>query len=199
VLTCSPSRYNHIHWVYAFRFLKAAFHLQSGTATDHQALENLKKMAFVAQQRADNAIFVMAAVLEGMAHFSSMKPDWVGRVRECIAQASKLQLEASARLLQIDVLLLLLDIACCIHQRTYESATNKLAVLNGMLTSMKNRATADPTASSSEVLLPVFRPDPDNPDPTISNDTRAVLRPGEGEADYLVLPTLDYQEFMAVL
>lgn len=188
----TSSRYKHVHWIYAFRFLKAAFHLQAGTAADIHALENLKKIAWIAQQRGEKAIFVIATLLEGLAHLSTTKDDWITRVQTCIAQASKLQLDASVHLPQIDVLLLLLDLACSLRQKSHQISWQKLGVLQKKLDELRD----SPEWASNEILLPIGR-STSSPQ-TISNDTRAILRPGDESTDYLVLSALGKQETYAL-
>ncbi|CAI4213763.1 unnamed protein product [Parascedosporium putredinis] len=41
----------HVHWNYAFRFLKASFYLQSGSSSDGAALENLRTIGTFANGR----------------------------------------------------------------------------------------------------------------------------------------------------
>ncbi|KAK0635521.1 cohesin loading factor [Bombardia bombarda] len=190
----SCTTYKHIHWVYAFRFLKAAFHLQAGTAADHHAVENLRKIAEIANQRGEKAIFVMAMLLEGLAHLSTGKDDWTTRVQTCIAQASKLQLDDSVHLPQIDVLLLLLDLACSLRQKSHQLSGQKLNALQTKLDELRH--SPDWASLSNEVLLPINRSP--NASQTISNDTRAILRPGNDRVDYLVLSALGKQESYAL-
>ena len=136
----------------------------------------------------------MATLLEALAHLSSMKDDWITRVQTCIAQASKLQLDAAVHLPQIDILLLLLDLACSLHQKLPHISSQKLGALQSRLEELRH---SDDWASlSDEALLPIRRMS--NTQSTISNDTRAVLRPGEGNIDYLVLSTLGKQEAYAL-
>lgn len=182
--------YKHIHWVYAFRFLKAAFHLQSGTSSDHHALENLRKISEIATKRDDKAIFVVAMLLEGLAHLNSMKDDWITRVQTCIAQASKLQLNDDVHLSQIDVLLLLLDLACSLHQKSPKMTQQKLNALQTRLEELRH--SPEWPGISEEMLLPIRRPV--NAPLTISNDTRGVLRPGDGTVDFLVMSIIGKQE-----
>ncbi|KAK3325754.1 cohesin loading factor-domain-containing protein [Apodospora peruviana] len=183
--------FKHVHWVYAFRFLKAAFHLQSGGAADHHALENLRRIADIANQREDKAIYVMATLLEGLAHLGSMKEDCITRVQTCIAQASKWQFDASVHLPQIDVLLLLLDLVCSLREKDYKVSVQKMDSLLTRLDELKD--TAD---LFHEILLPIRRV-PNLPQ-TISTDTQAILRPGDSSFDYLVLSTLGKQELFAL-
>lgn len=200
-LTCSPitshtdrtNRFKATHWVYAFRFLKASFHLQAGTPADIHAVDNLKRIAFLAHSRDEKAIFVMATVLEGLAHLSTMKDDWATRVQTCIAQASKLQLDDSVHLPQIDVLLLLLDLACSLRQKSHLISFQKLSILQKRLDELRD--STEWTSSSNEVLLPIRR-SPVGP-ATISKDTGAILRPGD-DTDFLVLSALGKQETYAL-
>lgn len=174
--------------------MKASFHLQSGTAADHHAIDNLRKIAGIAHQCKDNAIFVMAMLLEGLAHLSSLKDDWATRVQMCIAQVSKLQLDDSIHAPQADVLLLLLDLACSLHQKTHQISAQKLGALQRRLEELKQ--SQDWPSRSGEMLLPINRMQ--NAHQTISNDTRAVLRPGDDGVDYLVLSALGKQEAWAL-
>ncbi|KAK0735627.1 cohesin loading factor-domain-containing protein [Apiosordaria backusii] len=186
--------YKHVHWIYAFRFLKASFHLQAGSPAEHSAIDNLRKIAGVANQRKDFSIFAMAMLLEGFAHMTTMKDDWANRVQMCIAQVSKLQMESSVHIPQIDVLLRLLDLACSLHQKTHHISSQKLGLLQRQLDELKN--SPDWPTQNGEVLLSINRMP--NTAPTVSNDTRAVVRQGEGNVDYLVLSALGKQEAWAL-
>lgn len=136
----------------------------------------------------------MTMLLEGLAHLSTLKDDWATRVQMCIAQASKLQLDESIRTPQADVLLLLLDLACSLHQKNHQAAAQKLGALQKRLDELKQ--SPDWSSQFGEVLLPINRMQ--NTQQTISNDTRAVLRPGDEGVDYLVLSTLGKQEAYAL-
>lgn len=166
--------------------------MQSGTAADIHALDNLKKIALIAHQRGEKAIFVIATLLEGLAHLSTTKDDWVTRVQTCIAQASKLQLDESVHLPQIDVLLLLLDLTCSLRQKSHAISWQKLGVLQKKLDELRE----SPEWASNEILLPIGRSTPSQQ--IISNDTGAILRPGNDGTDYLVLSALGKQETYAL-
>ncbi|KAK4203251.1 cohesin loading factor-domain-containing protein [Triangularia verruculosa] len=186
--------YKHVHWIYAFRFLKASFHLQAGSPAEHSAIDNLRKIAGVANQRKDHSIFAMAMLLEGFAHMTTMKDDWANRVQLCIAQVSKIQMESSVQIPQIDILLRLLDLACSLHQKTHSISAQKLNLLQRLLEELRN--SPDWPLHTGEVLLSISRMP--NSAPTVSKDTRAVVRQGEGNVDYLVLSTLGRHEAWAI-
>jgi hypothetical protein len=157
-------------------------------------VENLRKIAGIAHHRGDKAIFVVAMLLEGLAHLNTMKDDWATRVQMCIAQASKLQLDESIRTPQNDVLLLLLDLACSLHQKTHQISAQKMATLQKKLEELKQ--SSDWCPHSGEMLLPVNRMQ--NTHHVVSHDTRAILRPGDDRVDYLVISTLGKQEAFAL-
>lgn len=146
----------------------------------------------MAHSRDEKAIFVMATLLEGLAHLSTMKDDWATRVQTCIAQASKLQLDDTINLPQLDILLLLLDLACSLRQKSHLVSFQKLSILQKRLDELRD--STEWTSSSNEVLLPIWRSPGQT---TISKDTSAILRPGEA-VDYLVLSALGKQETYAL-
>jgi hypothetical protein len=154
----------------------------------------LRKIASMSNQRGDKGIFVMAMLLEGLAHLTTMKDDWATRVQMCIAQASKLQLDESIRTPQTDVLLLLLDLACSIHQKTHQISAQKLGALQKRLEELKQ--SQEWSSQAGELLLPISRMQ--NTQQIVSTDTKAVLRPGEDGVAYLVLSTLGKQEAFAL-
>ncbi|KAK3994734.1 cohesin loading factor-domain-containing protein [Cladorrhinum sp. PSN332] len=184
----------HVPWIYAYRFLKASFYFGLGVAAEQHSIDNLRRIAGVANQRKDYAILVMAVLMEGFAHLRSMKDDWVTRVQMCIAQVSKLQLENSAHTPQTDVLHLLLDLACSLHQKSYQISAQKLTTLLQRLEELND--SPDWGDQGGEMSLPINRMP--NTIQTVSKDTRAVLRLGDQNIDYLVLSTLGKHEAWAL-
>ena len=168
--------------------------MQAGSTTDPHAFDNLKKITTIATQRGDKAICVMASLLEGLAHLSTVKEDAILRVQTCIAQASKFQLDSSAQLPQIGVLLLLLDLACSLHQKLPGLYSQKLSALQARMDELRSSGDWDP--HTTEILLP-FKKQPGSSQ-TISNDTAAILRQGDGEVDYIVLPAIARQQAFAL-
>ncbi|KAI1410914.1 cohesin loading factor-domain-containing protein [Hypoxylon sp. FL1857] len=173
----------HYHWIYAFRFLKTSMYLQSTNPAETHALENLKAIANLASQRTDRAIFVLASLLEGLSLLKTMKDDSIVRIQTCIAQALKYQLEDSVRIPQLDVLALMLDLACSLHQKSVQVIMQKLRSLQNQI----DACMSDKSWHSldTELLLPIRKTNTQ----VISHDTSAVLRPGaDNDAhDYLVM------------
>ncbi|KAI1805466.1 cohesin loading factor-domain-containing protein [Daldinia bambusicola] len=173
----------HYHWIYAFRFLKASMYLQSANPAETHALDNLKAIANLANQRNEHAISVAASLLEGLSLLRTMKDDAIVRVQACIAQALKYQLEDSVRIPQLDALAYMLDLACSLHQRSVQVITQKLKNLQDHMDTYMSDNSWHPI--DSQLLLPIRNSNI----LTISHDTAAILRPGpDGDRyDYLVM------------
>ncbi|KAF1952003.1 hypothetical protein CC80DRAFT_453041 [Byssothecium circinans] len=106
--------FQHIVWVYAFRFLKVTLALQvPGRPETASALQQLHAIANHAERRGDRAIFVTCCALEAMIHLRGTAPDRLEHAQRAIASARSLQLQVSAKQLgQIAVLIDCIDVAC---------------------------------------------------------------------------------------
>ena len=183
--------------MYAFRFLKASFYLQLGTAADHHAIDNLRAISKLAKDRADNAIYVVATLMEGLAQLNTTKEDAVTRVQTCIAHASTFQLDESVHLPQVDILLMFLDLACSLREKASEAAYNKWMTIQARLSELSSSPAWN--EASTELLLPVAKQPGATQSPAgISADTSAILRPGTNKNDFLVLSTLGKREIDAL-
>ncbi|PSR94334.1 cohesin loading factor [Coniella lustricola] len=174
--------YKAVDWVYAFRFLRASFHLQTGNPTDTHAMENLRSITTLAAHRGDNAIAVLTSILEGMVHLKSCKDDSIVRVQTCIAQAARYQLDPSVHIPQIEVLTLLLDLACSLQQKSPQVTMQKLKALQFRMDELVQ--TSDWDQSRDELLLPLNKQTSSNS--TVSDDTSTIIRPGT-EHNFIVM------------
>lgn len=175
--------YKAVDWVYAFRFLRASFHLQSGNLTDAHALENLRNIFSLAHHRGDHAIAVLTSLLEGIGHLKSRKDDAIVRVQTCIAQAARYQLDPSVQIPQIEVLTLLLDLACSLQQKAPQIAMQKLRALQMRMDELVQAHEWD--QNRDELLLPLKRqPNSNN---SVTGDTNTIIRPGPGDSNYIVM------------
>ncbi|KAK6856042.1 mitochondrial membrane protein [Apiospora arundinis] len=175
----------HTHWVYVLRLFKASMYLESPNPSDVHAMENLKAIKELALQRKDHIIFVLASLLEGLGLLKHTKDDSVARIQECIAQCLQYQLDESIHLPQVDILLLMLDFACSLHQQSPGLIAQKLRLLQHRVDeSLKDNSWS---LSDTQVLLPIKKQAANRQ--VISADTLAVIRPGqEGDTcDYLVM------------
>lgn len=174
--------YKAVDWVYAFRFLRASFHLQSGNPADTHAMENLRSITSLATHRGDHAIAVLTSLLEGIVHLKARKEDSIVRVQTCIAQASRFQLDPSVHIPQIEVLTLLLDMACSLQQKAPQLAMQKLKALQFRMDELVQ--TSDWDQMRDQLLLPLKRQH--NSSATVTGDTNTIIRPG-AEYNFIVM------------
>ncbi|TPX09668.1 uncharacterized protein E0L32_009141 [Thyridium curvatum] len=182
--------YKQVYWIYAFRFLKAAFYVQGGSQADAHALENLRSITILAGERGDNAICVLGYLLEGLTLLKTMKDDAIVRIQTCIAQASKYQLDATVHIPQLDILTLLLDLACSLHQKVPSDVMKKLTALQSRMDDLVHVPSWK--EHTTELLLPMRKQGTSSQ--TISGDTGDILRPGDGDCDFLVLSSFSKME-----
>lgn len=177
------STYKAVDWVYAFRFLKASLHLQSSSPADAPALENLRGMTTLATKRGDSAIAVLTSLLEGIVHLKARKEDSIVRVQTCIAQAARHQLDPSVQIPQVEVLTLLLDLACTLQQKAPQIAMQKLKALQARMDELVQAHDWD---KMLDVLhLPLKRQS--NSNASVTSDTKTIIQPGDGEYNFIIL------------
>ncbi|WQF79779.1 Putative chromatid cohesion factor MAU2 [Colletotrichum destructivum] len=188
--------FKHIHWVYAFRLLKATFHVHAGSPPDAAVLDNLRAIATLAGQRGDHAMVVFASLLEGLSVLRTVRPDTIERVQTCLAQATKYQLDPSVQIPQLDVLTLLLDLACSMHQKTPDILIHKLRSLQAKLDA--NLGSQTWTDLNPEILIPIKKHNVTSA--TLSDDTSAILRAGASDSqhDYIVMTFLNRLEIVVL-
>lgn len=177
------STYKAVDWVYAFRFLRASFYLQSANPTDNHAMDNLRSIANMATKRGDSTIVVLTALLEGIIHLRARKEDSITRVQTCIAQASRYQLDPQAHIPQIEVLGLLMDLACSLQQKTHNVVIQKLRALQHRMDELVQASDWD--RNREELLLPLKKSPTSHA--SVTDDTSTIIRPGNGDQNYIVM------------
>ena len=110
--------FQHVVWIYAFRFLKVSLALQiPGRPEYASALQQLHAIANHAERRGDSAIFVACSALEAMIHLRTSGADHLEHAQRAIAAARSLQLQTSSKQLgRISALIDCIDVACSIQQ-----------------------------------------------------------------------------------
>ncbi|KAM0287403.1 hypothetical protein ACHAQH_000353 [Verticillium albo-atrum] len=189
--------FKHYPWLYAFRLLKTTLQTYAGNAPDATHFDNLQMLGSFAHERGDHAIGVLASLLEGLAHLRVMKSDSVERVQTCLAQAAMYQLNPAVKVPQLDILTLLLDLACSMHQKNPDILVQKLSALESRLDgTISSREWTD---DATEVCVPMKKQHSSSL--IISEDTSAILRPGKEETgtDLIVLSFLSKQELFALV
>lgn len=192
------SSFKHVQWYYAFRLLKSTFFMAMGNASDASALENIRAVQSVANTRGDNAMSVFASLLEGMALLKSSRDGNIERVHACIAQAAKFQFDPTVKILQLDMLTLLLDFASSLHHLSPDTTAQKLRVLQQRLDECEEWHNV-----KADFLIPVKK-QPSSAK-TVSEETSAIIRPGSGsvddgvEHDYMVMTFMTKMELRALV
>jgi hypothetical protein len=110
--------FQHIVWVYAFRFLKVSLALQVPAKPEFaSALQQLHAISNHADRRGDRAISVASSAFEAMIHLRKFEPDHLEHAQRAIAAARSHQLQISAKQLgRISSLIDCIDVACSIQQ-----------------------------------------------------------------------------------
>jgi hypothetical protein len=110
--------FQHIVWVYAFRFLRVSLALQTaGRSEAASAIQHLHTIGKLAQRHGDRAIEVTCSALEAMIHLRSPALDRLEHAQRAIASARSHQLQLSDKELgQINILIDCIDVACSVQQ-----------------------------------------------------------------------------------
>ncbi|KAG5950856.1 hypothetical protein E4U58_001396 [Claviceps cyperi] len=187
--------FKHVPWYYAFRLLKSTFYMSMGNVSDAGALENIRAVQNVANLRGDNAMTVFASILEGLTLIKTSKDSNVERVNSCIAQAAKFQLDPTVKIMQLDVLILLLDFSSSLHHQQPDATAQKLRLLQQRLDECEqwNNIKAD-------FQIPVHKQS--SGAKIVSEQTSAIIRPGgedDGEMDFVVMTFMTKVELRSLV
>ncbi|KAH6684131.1 cohesin loading factor [Halenospora varia] len=187
--------YKHFSWVYALRFLRASYALESGNPTDnHVAIHNLQKISDLASmsKQNDRAIHLTASLMEAMVQLKSAGPDSVEHVQRAIAAARMHQLDVGRTIPQLNALSHIIDVMCSIRQRDFPQMYAKLKDLQGLMDSSID----DPAWSSDVIAIPINRTPSSSQ--TVSHETRSVLGIGPDGGDNLMMSFLQPRDVYAI-
>lgn len=168
--------------------------MEMGNASDAGALDNIRSVQHIANTRGDNALSVLASILEGLTLLKAAKDGSIERVQACLAQAAKFQFDPTVKIMQLDVLALLLDFASSLHHQSPDSTSQKLRLLQ-----MKLDECEEWHNVRAEFLVPIKK-QPSNAR-TVSEDTATIVRAGEADSafDYLVMSFMTKIELRALV
>ncbi|PNP37597.1 hypothetical protein TGAMA5MH_10538 [Trichoderma gamsii] len=185
--------FKHVQWYYAFRLLKASFYLGVGI-TDAGALDNIRSIQNVANTRGDTALSVLASLIEGFTLLKTAKDGNMEKIQACIAQVAKYQFDPSVQITQLTMLTLLLEVAASLHHQNPDHTAQKLRQLQTCLDDCEDWHNV-----KSDFLVPIKKEL--SAAKTVSGDTQAILRlgEGEGEMDYLVMTFMTKMELRSLV
>lgn len=189
----SICRFKHVQWYYAFRLLKASFYLGVGI-TDAGALDNIRSIQNVANTRGDTALSVLASLIEGFTLLKTAKDGNLEKIQTCIAQVAKYQFDPAVQITQLSMLTLLLEVAASLHHQNPDHTAQKLRQLQTCLDDCEDWHNV-----KSDFLVPIKKEL--SAAKTVSGDTQAILRlgEGEGEMDYLVMTFMTKMELRSLV
>lgn len=181
--------------MYAFRFLRATQSLASGTLTDtHAAVYHLRAIAATANQQDDKAICVTASLMEALAYLKTPGPDAVEQVQRQIAAARAHQVDESCRILQLEGLAHILDVASSIRQGNSANMMQKLKYMQEMMDDSLKETTW--STSSDIISVPIKRTSKSSS--IISQDTRMILGIGNDGGDNLMMTFLNKKDAYSI-
>jgi hypothetical protein len=129
--------FQHIAWVYAFRFLKVSLAFQIPGRIDLvSAVQQLRAIAAHAKHRGHIAVYMTCNILEALAHLRSDAADKLSETDKAMAAARSQQLHLAAHQLgSFGTLLNMIDLVCCIQKGETELKEPKKssALMDGAL------------------------------------------------------------------
>lgn len=131
--------YQHIAWVYAFRFLKVSMHLELSSHQDLIAAINLfKSIISMSTDYGDKAILAIGMTLEALTCLRiSSNAEYVEEAQRALAGVRSLQLDpATSELHQLTVLMSFVDLCCQLQQFEPHQAISKMQTMQNALKTM---------------------------------------------------------------
>jgi hypothetical protein len=163
-------RYHHFSWMYAYRFSRVSFSVQTANVADNQAaLQHLRVISEVASRRGDRAVFHLSSLFEVLVHLRSSAPDAIDHAQTAMAAAWSNQLDEESSVPQLVVLSHILGIVTSLTKTTNDEVQRKLQALQMKMEQL--RVDARWNLADDKIVLPI------NPTPqgNVSRDTRAIL------------------------
>ena len=128
--------YQHVAWVYAFRFLKVAMHLELSSHQDlTAALNMLKSITSMSSTHGDKAVLAMSMTLEALACMKlSSNAEYIEEAQRALAGVRSLQLDPTiGELHQLTALVSFVDLCCQLQQFEPHQAISKSQIMQNAL------------------------------------------------------------------
>ena len=128
--------YQHIAWVYAFRFLQVSLHLKLSTHQDIlSAIGHLRHIADLSNEYGDKAVLATATIIEALTCLrESNDEDSIEQAQRAVASSRSLQLDPSiSELHQLPVLTSIVELCICLQRFDPGQAQAKLQTLQTVL------------------------------------------------------------------
>jgi len=128
--------YQHIAWVYAFRFLKVSLHLELSTHQDTlSALGQLRQIINMSNEYGDKSILGVGTILEALTCLRrSSDVDSIEEAQRALASVRSLQLDPKiGKLHQLAVLASIVDLCCHLEHCDPGQAIAKMQIMQTAL------------------------------------------------------------------
>lgn len=172
--------------------MKASFYLDIGSISDAGALDNIRAIQNVANTRGDIALSVLASLIEGFTLLKTAKEGNMEKIQACIAQVAKYQFDPSVQITQLTMMTMLLEVAASLHHQSPDHTAQKLRQLQLCLDDCEGWHNV-----KSDFVVPIKK-EP-SAARTVSDETQAILRVGEGEMDHLVMTFMTKMELRSLV
>ena len=133
--------YNHVQWIYAFRFLRVSLSLRSPQAEINAALQHLRVVSSLAEGHRHIPLLVISLVTETLLQIQVGTPESVELAQRALAAAKRFQLhESLVQVPQLMAMVKILDLACELVFSTAGQDKSRMATMQEMMDSA-NRST----------------------------------------------------------
>ena len=137
-VTKDAEAYQHVAWVYAFRFLKVSLHLELSSHQDLvAALSQLKHVLYLSNHYGDKTVLAIATTLEALTSLKvSNDAESIEQAQRALAGVRSLQLDPKiGQMHQLAILTSFVDLCC--HLQNFEPA-QVLSKMHTMQNTLKN-------------------------------------------------------------
>lgn len=166
--------------------------MEAGSAADTAALENIRSIHAIANNKGDAAVSVFASLSEALILLKTTKgtPEMI---QECMAQAAKHQFDPTVQIHQLELISLLIGLLSSLHRDKHEDTAERLRALQKKIDDWRE------TNPNPEFLLPIKKHTSSSQ--IIGNDTSAIVRPGQegSDTDFLVMSFMTEMEFTSLV
>ena len=166
--------------------------METGSTADATSLENIRSIQTIATHRGDAALSVYASLSEALILLKTSRgtPEMV---QNCLAQASKYQLDPQVKIPQLELMYLLVDYLSSLQREKQDAIVERLRSLQKKIDECRG------VGSKAEFLVPVKKHP--SASQTIGNDVAAIIRPGDDESgcDYLVISFMTQMELTVLV
>lgn len=166
--------------------------METGNAADATSLDNIRSIHNIATARGDSALSVYASLSEALILLKTSRgtPEMI---QSCLAQASKYQLDPQVKILQLELMYLLVDFLSSLHREKQDGIVERLRRLQKKIDECRS------LGIKADFLIPIKKHSSSMQ--TIGPDVSAIIRPGndESDCDYLVITFMTQMELMILV